>query len=44
LGLHAGFVVDWSRITRDQMTAASRESFQTGDSSALAGLIFASMR
>jgi len=44
LGLHAGFMVDWSRITRDQMTAASRESFQSGDSSALAGLIFASMR
>jgi cell filamentation protein len=43
LGLHAGFVVDWSRITRDQMTAASRESFQTGSSSALAELISASM-
>ena len=43
LGLHAGFVVDWSRVTRDQMTAASRESFQTGDSSSLAGLILASM-
>ena len=44
LGLHAEFVVDWSRITRDQMTAASRGSFQTGDSSALARLIFSSMR
>ena len=43
LGLHAGFVVDWSRITRDQMTAASRESFQTGDSSSMAGLILALM-
>jgi fido (protein-threonine AMPylation protein) len=41
--LHAGFVVDWSSITRDQMTAASRESFQTGDSSGLA-LIFTSMK
>jgi cell filamentation protein len=44
LGLHAGFVFDLSRITRDQMIAASRESFQTGDSSALAGLISASLR
>jgi cell filamentation protein len=43
LGLHVGFVVDWSRITRDQMTAASRDSFQTGDSSGLAALIFASI-
>jgi cell filamentation protein len=43
LGLHAGFEIDWSRITRDQMTAASRESFQTGDSSGLAALIFTSM-
>jgi cell filamentation protein len=43
LGLHAGFVVDWSRITRGQMTAASRESFRTGDSSRLAALIFAAM-
>jgi cell filamentation protein len=44
LALHAGFVVDWSRITRDQMTAASRQSFQTGDSSALGELISASLR
>ena len=43
LGFRGGFMVDWSRITRDQMTAASRESFQTGDSSALAGLILTSM-
>jgi cell filamentation protein len=43
LGLHAGFVIDWSRINRDQMIAASRESFKTGDSSALAELISASM-
>jgi cell filamentation protein len=44
LGLHAGFVVDWSRITGDQMTAASRESFQTGNSSGLAALILASIQ
>jgi cell filamentation protein len=43
LGRHAGFVVDWSRITRFQMIAASRESFHTGNSSALAELISASM-
>ncbi len=43
LGRQAGFVVDWSRITPDQMIAASRESFQTGDSSALSELISASM-
>jgi len=30
LGLHAGIHMDWSRITRDQMTACSRESFRTG--------------
>jgi len=44
LGLHAGFVIDWSYITRDQMTAASRENFLTGDTSGLAALIVASMR
>jgi cell filamentation protein len=44
LALRAGFVIDWSRITRNQMTAASRESFQTGDSLALAELISASIR
>lgn len=44
LGLHAGFEIDWSRITREQMIAASRESFQTGDSSGLAALIFTSMK
>ena len=43
LGRHAGFMVDWSRITRDQMIAASRENFHTDNSSALADLISASM-
>jgi len=43
LGLEAGFVIDWSRITRDQLIAASRASFQTGDSSGLAALILRSI-
>jgi len=39
LGLKAGFRVDWGRITSDHMIAASRLSFQTGDSSGLAAII-----
>ena len=39
LGCGAGFTIDWSRINRQQMMAASRESFSTGDSSSLAALI-----
>jgi cell filamentation protein len=42
LGLEAGFMIDWSRINRRQIMAASRESFSTGDSSGLATLIRAS--
>jgi cell filamentation protein len=42
LGIEAGFMIDWSRINRRQMMAASRESFSTGDSSGLAALIRAS--
>ena len=44
LGLLAGVVVDWTRITRDQMLLASRVSFETGDSAAIASLIGLSMR
>lgn len=44
LGLYSGFVIDWSCIGRDQMTAASRENFQTGNISGLAALILTSMR
>ncbi len=44
LGVQAGFVIDWSRVTREQMTAASLESFQTGDSSEMAALIALSMK
>jgi hypothetical protein len=43
LALHAGFTVDWSRIERDPMTAASRLSFQTGDNSGLVAQILKSM-
>jgi cell filamentation protein len=43
LGVQAGFAIDWSRITRDQMITASRLSFQTGDSSGLIALITTSM-
>jgi cell filamentation protein len=42
LGIEAGFMIDWSRMNRRQMMAASRESFSTGDSSGLAALIRAS--
>ena len=44
LAVHAGFVIDWSRVTREQMTAASLKSFQTGDSSEMAALITLSMK
>ena len=43
LALNVGFTIDWSRIERDRMTAASRLSFQTGDNSGLAALILTSM-
>lgn len=44
LAVHAGFAMDWSKVTRDQMTAASLESFQTRDSSRMAALIELSMK
>ena len=43
LAAHAGFAIDWSRVTREQMTAASLESFTTGDSSRMAALVKLSM-
>lgn len=43
LGVEAGFAIDWSWTSREQMTAASRESFETGRSSGLATLIRGSM-
>ena len=39
LGVQAGFVIDWSKVTRQQMIAASRDCFATGDSSGLAAWI-----
>jgi cell filamentation protein len=44
LAAQAGLVIDWSRVTREQMTAASLESFKTGDSSAMAALIGLSLK
>jgi len=44
LAIHAGFLIDWSRVTRKQMLAASIESFKTGDNSGMAGLIELSMQ
>ena len=44
LGVEAGFAIDWSRISREQMTEASCESFETGRSSGLAALMRASIR
>lgn len=38
-GLQAGFLIDWGKVTRRQMIAASRDCFATGDSSGLAALI-----
>jgi cell filamentation protein len=39
IGLKAGFAIDWSRITREEMIEASRTSFLAGDSSGLRTLI-----
>ena len=44
LPVQAGFVIDWRRVTREQMMAASLESFKTGESSAMAALIGLSMK
>lgn len=39
LALRNGFALDWSRVTRDQMSAASQLSFRKGDNSGLAALL-----
>ncbi len=39
LGAAAGYAIDWRNINRDQMTAASIESFLTGKSASMAQLI-----
>src|SRR5207245_8977290 len=38
LATQAGFVIDWSRVRREQMMVASLESFKTGDRSGMAAL------
>ena len=43
LGVAAGFSIDWSRTSREQMNDASRESFETGRCSGLVGLVRASL-
>ena len=44
LAAERGFSIDWRRVTRGEMIAASLESFQTGNSMAMAALIVAAMR
>jgi cell filamentation protein len=44
LSAQVGFALDWTRITRDQMTAASRDSFLTGNISGLTEIIQACLR
>jgi cell filamentation protein len=44
LALHNGYVLHWARVTRDQMGAASKRSFQQGDSSGLAEIIHLSIQ
>jgi len=39
LAQKAGFTLHWSRTTRDQMTAASRDSFLTGNSTGMIAII-----
>lgn len=35
LAVKSGFLLDWRRVTREEMIAASRQSFRTGDNSLL---------
>jgi len=44
LAAQAGFVIDWSRVSRIQMMAASLASFRTGDSSGMTALIELSLK
>jgi cell filamentation protein len=39
LGLQAGFRIDWTKVTRGQMMAASVESFRADDSSGMAAVM-----
>ena len=44
LGRHNSFVLHWSRISRDQMGAASKRSFEKADHTGLADIIFTSIQ
>jgi cell filamentation protein len=44
LAAQAGLVIDWSRVSRDQMLAASLKSFKTGENSGMAALIELSLK
>lgn len=44
LASKAGFSLDWRLVDRDTMTAASRESFSSGDSSSMVAIIRACTR
>ena len=39
LALQAGFTVDWRRVTQEEMIAASRAGFTTGDSAHLKAIV-----
>ena len=39
LAVQAGFTVDWRRVTQEEMSAASRASFTTGDSAHLTAIV-----
>lgn len=39
LAVQAGFSLDWRRVGRETMTAASRESFSTGDNGSMTDII-----
>ena len=39
LAVQAGFTLDWRCVTREEMVAASRESFTTGDSRTMVAIV-----
>ena len=44
LAVQAGYSLDWRRVDRDTMTAASRQSFSTGDNHSMVEIIRACTR
>lgn len=44
LAAQAGYALDWRRVDRDTMTAASRDSFSTGDNHSMVDIIRACTR